>query len=101
MIVGQSIRITLSRIALAGWIFGLRPADQVIREERRVLGTRDLGRMKTAVDMDERLSLVGELARRRVGQPGRMRQPLRDLPVTLDLLEVFGTRDEREVPRAA
>ena len=66
-----------------------------------MLGTRDLGRVKTAVDMDERLSLAGELARRRVGQPGRMRQPLRDLPVTLDLLEVLGARDEREVHRAA
>ena len=54
-----------------------------------MLGAGDLGRMQSAVDVDDRLPFAGELARRRVGQTRRVRQPLCDLPVALDLIEVL------------
>ena len=81
-------------------LVGLRPADEVVRELRRVLRAGDFGRMQTAVDVDNRLAFAGELTRRRVGQPRRMRQPLCNLPIALDLIEVLRVRDEREVHRA-
>ena len=66
-----------------------------------MLGAGDFRRVQAAVDVHERLALARELARRRVGEPGGMRQALRNLAISLDLLEILRARDEREVHRAA
>ena len=98
LIVGHSIRTTLSRIALISGSFGA--ADEVVEQLRRVLRAGDFGRVQAAVDVDERLALAREPARLGVGQSLRMRQPPRDLPVVIDLREILRRRHQREVHRA-
>ena len=79
----------------------LRPIDEVVGEQWRVLGPCDFCRVQAAVDVHERLALTRELTRRRVGEPGGMRQALRNLAIALDLLEILRARNEREVHRPA
>ena len=65
------------RIVIAG--------DQVVGELDGVLGVGHLGGVQPAVDVDERLPFLRELPRLIVGQALRMREPLGDLAVPLDV----------------
>ena len=77
----------------------VRPADEVVGEERRVLRPGDFGRVQAAVDVDERLAFARERLRLGVGQPLRMRETLPDLAVPIDLRQVLRRRHQREVHR--
>src|SRR6185295_4904427 len=57
--------------------------------------------MQSAVDVDERFAVARELARLALAQSLRMREAARDLAIAIDLREVVGTRDQREVDRPA
>src|SRR6266850_844179 len=53
--------------------------------------------MQSAVDVDERFAVAGELTRVAVAQSLRMRESPGNLTVAIDLRQVVRTRDEREV----
>ena len=73
--------------------------QQVVRELQNVLAARNLGRVQPAVDVDERFSLLGQTMRVGIRQAVRMREPLRDLAILLDVGQVLRARHEGEVPR--
>ena len=75
--------------------------ENVVRELDRVLRAGDLRRVQAAADVDEHPAFGGEAARFGVGEPGRMRDALGDLPQPIELREVLGRRDDRERPRVA
>src|SRR6267378_7981091 len=53
--------------------------------------------MQSAVDVDERFAVAGELTRVAVAQSLRMRESPGNLTVAIDLRQVVRTRDEREI----
>ena len=79
----------------------VRLVDQVIGEQWCVLRARHLRRVEAAVDVDERLTFLGQPLRVGVGQSLRVGQPLPDLAVAIEPGEVLRRRDEREVHRPA
>ena len=99
LIDGQSIRIDVVEDRLDLRVVGVR--EQVVGELQRVLAAGDLGRVQPAVDVHERPALERQPVRLGVGQPLRMREPLGDRPVFLDVGQVLGARHQREVVRAA
>ncbi len=62
--------------------------DQLLRAEH-------LGGVQAAVDPDHRLAFLRQRPRLVVGQALGLRQPPRDLAVTVELLEVLGRGDDR------
>ena len=76
-------------------------AQQVIRELDRVLRPRDLARVESAADVDEDLPLASQRARFGAGEPGGMREPLRDLTQPRQVREILARRDDGERPVTA
>ena len=78
-------------------VFGVETRQQVVEQQRRVLGAGELRRVQAAVDVDERLAFTRQPAGLLIGQSFRMRQPARDLTVAVDALEILLRRHQREV----
>jgi hypothetical protein len=57
--------------------------------------------MKPAVDVHERLAVMGEPARLGVREALWVREATRDLAVAIDFSKVIGRRDQREIHRPA
>ena len=85
LIVGHSIRITLSRMRDLRIV---RLRQQVIRELQRVLRPGDFRRVQAAVDVDDRLCLPSPAPAPALRSVLPARQATRDLAVAIDLLEV-------------
>ncbi len=78
-----------------------RPADQVVGQQRRVLAARHLRCVQAAVDVHERPALPRERARLRLAHRTGVRQAQGDLAQPIEVRQVGGARNEREVHRPA
>src|SRR4029450_7669588 len=74
--------------------------QQIVGQLQRVLRPGDLGRVQTAVDVDDWLAFAREGQRTCLAQTLRPRQLAGDLAVAIDLLQIGGRRDQREVELA-
>ena len=97
LIVGHNIRMTSPNISSTSSSLRVETRQQVVEQQRRVLGAGELRRVQAAVDVDERLAFTRQPAGLLIGQSFRMRQPARDLAVAVDALEVLLRRHQREV----
>ena len=78
-------------------VLAVETRQQVVEQQRCVLGAGEFRRVQPAVDVDERLAFTRQPPRVLIGQAFGMRQPARDLAVAVDALEVLLRRHQREV----
>ena len=76
------------------------PGDEIVRQLDRVLRVRDFGGVQPAVDVDQGAALVGQSPGLGVGQPLRVRKPHRDLTMPVQVAQILGAGDERDVDGA-
>lgn len=63
-----------------------------------MLGPGHLGRVESAVDVDDRAPLARQLARGLVAEAATVGEPLRDLLVAVEPRQVLGRREDRDLP---
>ena len=66
-----------------------------------MLRVGDLGRMQPAIDMNDGFLIVRQLARLGFADAAREGQSARDLLIVVELRQVLGRRNERDIPVAA
>ena len=71
--------------------------DQVVGQLDGVLGVRDLGGVEAAVDVHQGAALVGERAGLGVAEAARVREAERDFAVAVQVAQILGAGDERDV----
>ena len=75
--------------------------DEVVRELDGVLRVRDLGGVQPGVDVDQGAALVGQGASLGVGEAPGVGEAERDLTVPVQVAQVLGAGDERDVDGSA